>query len=210
MSSTHRWTFILLGGLTAARTTRAQEAVAKGEDSTVECGIAALPHRAVTIDLGTGGFLTVRGWEHDSVRVRARLAGRDWRDTKVYLDRIPEGTRLRSSLGGSPLEKSTSHEFEVWVPRYSDIELQSGGGNVAIVNISGRLQGETRGGSITLDRVYGYADLSTRGGPIQVSDSRLDGRVTTRGGVIKTDRVTGDVRISVERQSPDDKTKRPR
>jgi hypothetical protein len=194
----------------AARALRAQAPVARRLDSTVECGIAASPHRVTTIDLGSGGSLIVRGWEHDSIHVRVHLAGRDWRDTKVFLDRTPAGPRLRSTLGGSALDKSTSHEFELWVPRYSDIELQSSGGNVAIVDVNGRLRGETRGGSLTLDRVFGSADLSTRGGPIQVSDSHLDGRVTTRGGVVRADRVTGGVRIRVENESFDDKVKRPR
>jgi len=179
-------------------------------DSIREFQIAASPHRVVTIDLASGGSLVVRGWENDSVRVRAHLAGRDWRDTKVYLDVTPAGTRLRSGLGGSALEKSTSHEFEIWVPSYSDIELQSLGGDISILNVRGRFRGQTRGGSITLDGVYGYADLSTRGGPVRVSDSHLEGRVTTRGGTVQVERVTGGVRIGLENESLDEKVKRPR
>lgn len=168
------------------------------QDSTFERGIDALPGRLMLIDLGSGGTLTVRGWNRDSVRLRAKLAGRDWRDTKVHLDRIPSGTRLRSNLGGSPDEESTSHEFELWVPARTDIELQSGGGNLDIAGVTGRITGHTQGGSIELDNVNGFADLSTQGGPIQITDSRLSGLVTTRGGAIVVKRVTGGVRATVD------------
>ncbi|HEX6628359.1 MAG TPA: hypothetical protein VF105_10400 [Gemmatimonadaceae bacterium] len=166
-------------------------------DSTFELGERALPGRLVLIDLGTGGVLTVRAWDLHSVRLRAKFAGRDWSGSKVHLDHTPAGVRLRSNLGGSPLEKSTSHEFELWVPRRSDIEIQSLGGDIRIAGVIGRFSGQTRGGAIDLEHVSGYVDLSTQGGPITISDSQLDGTVTTRGGTIEKKRVTGKVRALV-------------
>ncbi|HJP59891.1 MAG TPA: hypothetical protein VJ865_07820 [Gemmatimonadaceae bacterium] len=177
---------------------RDKKPVVTPNDSTFELGERALPGRVVLIDLGTGGTLAVRAWDRDSVRLRVKFAGRDWSGSKVHLDHTPAGVRLRSNLGGSPLEKSTSHEFVLWVPRKSDIELQSLGGNVHITGVIGRFTGRTGGGAIELDHVSGYANLSTRGGPIIISDSHLDGTVTTRGGTVEKTRVTGNVRATVE------------
>ena len=177
-------------------------------DSVFADGIAAIRGRTLLVRLETGGSFTVRGWDRDSVHLRAHLAGRDWRDTKLHLDRFPNGTRLRTGLGGSQLEKSTSHEFELWVPRNYDIDLESAGGDLHIENVNGTFRGQTRGGSIELEHVRGTANLSTRGGNIRIVDSRLEGRVTTRGGAIERTRVTGGVRALVETDSLDDKKKR--
>jgi hypothetical protein len=209
VNSDRRWRYVLLVtsglcltascvGAQKSKDSRDKTAEVGSQDSMFERGESALPGRLVLIDLGTGGTLTVRGWDRDSVKLHVILAGRDWRDTKVHLDHTPTGVRLRSNLGGSPLEKSTSHRFEIWVPRRSDIELQSSGGDLAISGVNGRFRGQTRGGSIELDHVNGYADLSTRGGPILISDSNLDGVVTTRGGTVEKKRVTGSVRAAVE------------
>ena len=177
---------------------RDKKPVVTPNDSTFELGERALPGRVVLIDLGTGGTLAIRAWDRDSVRLRVTFSGRDWTGSKVHLDHTPDGVRLRSNLGGSPLEKSTSHEFALWVPRRSNIEVQSLGGNVHIVGLIGRFTGQTRGGAIELDHVSGYANLSTQGGPIIISDSHLDGAVTTRGGTIEKTRVTGNVRAAVD------------
>jgi hypothetical protein len=202
--------FLACACMLAASHAQAQKPAIGSPDSTFENGIDVLSGRALTIDLATGGALVIRGWDRDSVRLLAHLAGRDWRDSKVHLDRTPAGIRLRSSLGGSAREKSTSHHFEVWVPISFDLELQSLGGDVSIVNVNGQFRGQTRGGSIALERVRGFVELSTRGGAIEILDFDLDGRVTTRGGPIKVERVTGGVRAAVSNASPADKVKPPR
>jgi hypothetical protein len=174
-------------------------------DSTFTRGIAAHPGGTLVVNLGTGGFLVVRGWDRDFVSVRAHLSGPDWHDTKLHLDRVPNGVRLRTNLGGSPIEKSTSHEFEIWAPRNYSIDLQSAGGGIDIQNLDGNFRGQTAGGSIELTNVRGVANLSTRGGHVVISDSHLEGSVTTRGGAVKLTRVTGGVRAAVERESVDEK-----
>ncbi len=102
--------------LLAASDAAAQKPAFGRQDSTFERGVTASSGEVLTLDLATGGSVVIRGWERDSVRVQAHLSGRAWRDTKVHLDRVPQGVRLRTSLGGSPNEKSTSHGFEIWVP----------------------------------------------------------------------------------------------
>jgi len=172
-------------------------------DSILEHTIAASPGDTLTLDLATGGSVMVRGWNEKSVRLRARLGGRDWRDTRVEFAAHPNGVRLLTALGGSRTRTSTSHEFEIWVPLDYSIELESGGGSLGITHVAGTFRGQTAGGSIVLDGVRGQVSLTTRGGDVRIADSDLEGFVTTRGGAVVLSGVKGSVQATSRIESTD-------
>jgi beta-lactamase regulating signal transducer with metallopeptidase domain len=165
-------------------------------DSTFEKTIAATSGETLTLDLETGGAITVRGTDDREVRVRARLAGQDWRDTRVSLERWNGGVRLRSEFTGTSNNRSTSHAFEIWVPRHMNVSLKSSGGSLAINDVTGEFRGETGGGSMVLDGASGSARLSTGGGNVRVTNSNLEGSVSTGGGEVIISNVTGGLRAS--------------
>ena len=165
-------------------------------DSSFEHEVAVAPGGELVIDLESGGSILVRGWDSPRVRVSGHLAGASWRETRVSLERTGRGARLYASQEQRRGNTSTSHEFEIMVPRRFDLTLSSAGGEVSITGVEGTFRGETGGGSIVIERAGGRAELSTGGGDIRVTDSELDGTVSTGGGEVLLSRVRGSLRGS--------------
>jgi hypothetical protein len=106
------------------------------------------------------------------------------------------GRTIRTRMAQESRNYSTSHEFEIRVPRQYNVRLESNGGDVTIIGLEGSFTGRTGGGEITIERAKGEARLSTGGGDIRVRDSELDGSVSTGGGMVEMSKVKGDLRGS--------------
>jgi beta-lactamase regulating signal transducer with metallopeptidase domain len=165
-------------------------------DSTFEKTIAAASGDRLMLDLKTGGDIVLHGWNEPRVRLRARLAGRNWKETRVRLERVGREVRLVADLDGSLTGTSTSHSFELWVPRSTDVEIASAGGGISIDNLNGEITGYSGGGGITIVSSSGSARMTTGGGDVRVSNSDLGGVVTTGGGSVLISDVTGGLRMS--------------
>jgi DUF4097 and DUF4098 domain-containing protein YvlB len=165
-------------------------------DSVIERTVEASSGETLDLELETGGHVRIEGWDRPQVRVRARLAGSNWRDTRVEIARTGSGVLVRSEPTRSRGNFSTSHDFEIMVPLRYDVRLESAGGGITITQVEGTFRGETGGGDLQLSRTRGEARLSTGGGDIEVSDSDLEGRVRTGGGQVRFSRVTGGIRGS--------------
>jgi hypothetical protein len=170
--------------------------IAQGSDSTFERSFNVSSGGTLTLDLNTGGGVTVRGWDDDRVVVRARLAGLQWRDVEVDVERESDGVRVTTDYRRRSGNHSTSNEFEIRVPRRYDVRLSSSGGSLTLIDLEGRFTGHTGGGEFVFERVKGSARLTTGGGEIHVSDSDLSGTVSTGGGTVLISRVSGGLRAS--------------
>jgi DUF4097 and DUF4098 domain-containing protein YvlB len=166
------------------------------QDQPLERRIPARPGGTLSLDLRTGGEVRVQGWDRDEVWVKADLRGRDRAGTRVEIAGTGGGAQVRAWQQGAPSGYSTSHAFEVRVPRRYDVRISSAGGGLRIADVEGTFTGETRGGELSLERVRGRADLHTLGGGVTVFDSRLSGRVWTGGGEVRLDRVSGGLRTA--------------
>ena len=169
---------------------------AQERDSTFERSFDASPGGTLTLDLDTGGGVTVRGWDQDRVVVRGRLAGDSWRDVEVDVSRQSDGVSVTTDWRRRSGNHSTSNEFEIRVPRRYDVRLSSAGGGLTLIDLDGRFTGHTGGGEFTIERVKGRASLTTGGGEIFVRDSDLSGSVQTGGGTVVISRVSGGLRGS--------------
>lgn len=165
-------------------------------DSTFERSFSATAGGTLVLDLNTGGSVTVTGWDEPRVSVRARLAGPDWRDVQVDIERETDGVRIGSRFSRRSGSHSTSNEFDVRVPRRYDIRLASSGGSLTLSGLEGRFTGHTGGGDFVFERLTGSARLTTGGGTINVSDSDLSGSVQTGGGMVRISNVRGGLRGS--------------
>ena len=168
----------------------------RGFDSTFTLSAPVRSGGTLTIDLKTGGSVTIESWNKPEVFVNARLGGRDWRDTRVTLEPSNGNARLASDFTRSMNNQSTSHDFDIKLPREFNVRIKSSGGSISISNVSGEFSGSTGGGEINLRAVNGRADLNTGGGEIDVSDSNVDGSVNTGGGLVRIQRVNGNLRGS--------------
>ncbi|MFL5386336.1 MAG: HEAT repeat domain-containing protein, partial [Longimicrobiaceae bacterium] len=164
------------------------------QEQVVERMVSASPGGRLTLELETGGEVEVVGWDREQVFLHAELSGRDWRSTRVELSGEGADVRLRARDTSGRSSYSTSHRFQLRVPRRFDVGVQSGGGGITLRGVEGDFAGQTRGGSLVLKNVRGRAELTTRGGEIEVTDSRLDGSLRTAGGDVRLSNVQGNVR----------------
>jgi beta-lactamase regulating signal transducer with metallopeptidase domain len=169
----------------AVPATRSPVATARNlVDSTFEKSVDAREGGTLVLDLETGASLTIAGWDQPRVRVSGTLGGRDWRDTDVRLEGRESGARLTTKYVGRSGSQSTSHHFDIRVPRRFSVEISSAGGGVTISGVDGVFTGTTGGGAIRIENASGRADISTGGGNIRVNGSSLSGSVSTGGGTV--------------------------
>jgi beta-lactamase regulating signal transducer with metallopeptidase domain len=166
---------------------------AKG-GSSFERAMAARPGETLSLELDTGGGVTIRGWDRDRVEVRGVLRGRDGPHQNVGFERVGSRVVLRVTPQRRVRSFSTSNRFEFRVPRRFDVQIASGGGEVTIVDLEGTFRGNTGGGGFVIERARGRANLSTGGGDIRVTDCDLSGSVSTGGGLVRISRVRGGLR----------------
>jgi beta-lactamase regulating signal transducer with metallopeptidase domain/DUF4097 and DUF4098 domain-containing protein YvlB len=157
--------------------------------------VDAKPGGTLVLELETGGTVTVQGWSQNQVQVDGVLAGKDWEQTQTDLSR--EGDRIVFTSAPKDNEDpsfSTSHRFEIHVPRRFDVKIRSAGGRITLIDLEGSMTGYSGGGGITMKRLKGHANLTTGGGAIDVDDVDMTGKVSTGGGQVRLSRVRGGLR----------------
>ena len=150
--------------------------------------------KKVSIDNNTGGSIEVTGWDQALLSV-VITADRDISEYQIDFREKSSGVSVeidsyRSGRG--------SHDVKIKVnlPRKSDLDLETMGGDLSITNVNGEIDGETMGGDINLADLSGTIDITTMGGDIDIRDSELDGKVSTMGGDITFNNVSGPVKGS--------------
>ena len=72
----------------------------------------------------------------------------------------------------------------VRVPEQYNVDFSNGAGNVDIVDLEGRIEGQTGAGNITIDNVKGTVDISSGAGNIQIEGDLDTAEVNTGAGNI--------------------------
>ena len=94
--------------------------------------------------------------------------------------------------GGRP--HKFSGDFVVNVPREMDeIKIETEGGNVSTVGITGRVDAQSGGGNIKVDDIGGIINAETGGGSIDVGNVSSDVNLHTGGGSIKVNSAKGKI-----------------
>ncbi len=137
---------------------------------------------AVRVDAAPNGGVVVRGWDRDSVHVRAvvQAAARSDSDAAALLRAVHvdvEGTTV--SAGGPDTRRRESWwvSYEVFVPRRGDVRAETVNGPVAASDVAGHIDLETTNGPVTLSEVAGDVHVRATNGPlfITLSGTRWDG-----------------------------------
>ena len=161
---------------------------------TISRSVPARDGGTLVLDLRTGGNIIIRPHDRNTVDLRAQLGGRDWRRTEVTMTPAGSTVRIESRLTPEEGNWSTSHSFQISVPRRQNIRIRSAGGKIDLRDVEGTFTGNTGGGEIILSQLRGTATLTTGGGAITVTDSRLEGAVSTGGGAVQFRNVSGGIR----------------
>jgi hypothetical protein len=165
-------------------------------DSVATAEVAVSSGGTLFLDLKTGAGVHITGTDDNRVRMRAELAGRDWRNTEISLVNDGPDARIVLRYRDSRGNTSSSHRLTITVPRRYNVRIQSSGGEIVLRNVEGTFSGNTGGGEIDIANASGSANLTTGGGEINVRDSKLSGSVSTGGGSVLIEGVTGGLRGS--------------
>lgn len=150
--------------------------------------------RAVSIDGGMNGGVTVEGWARDVVEVRAKVwanarserrAEEIARAVEVHMDR----GRLSADGPDTGRRESWGVSWEVMVPHATDLDIETFNGGIGVTGVSGRIRFEALNGGVHLSEVGGdVRGKTTNGGlSIELGGSTWQGEgldvQTTNGGV---------------------------
>jgi DUF4097 and DUF4098 domain-containing protein YvlB len=164
---------------------------------------------ALTVSTDDGN-VSIEPWDKKSIAVRVTTAS--WRigsDVKIEERQVGDHVEVRVhrtprwgidiNFGGSALK------VEVSVPRRTDLNVETGDGNIGVRAVEGRIGLHTGDGRIDADRLRGELSLSSGDGSISASDldgtlrvHTGDGRVSIGGRFDAVDLSSGDGSVSVE------------
>ncbi len=149
----------------------------------------------VSIDGRQNGGVTVKGWDQNQMLVRARV-----QTGAVSAGEAEElSKQVRIETGGAkifasgPDNRNDAHwdvSYEVFVPRRSDLSLDTHNGGIAISDVNGRIEFTALNGGVVLKRVGGTVRGSTTNGGlvVELAGDHWDGETldvrTTNGGIV--------------------------
>jgi DUF4097 and DUF4098 domain-containing protein YvlB len=149
----------------------------------------------IAIDGRQNGGVSVKGWDQNQVLVRARV--QTGAPTAAEAEAL--AGQIRIETGGSkifasgPESRRDYHwdvSYEVFVPRRSDVSIETHNGGIAIADVNGRINFEATNGGVVLKKVAGTVKGSTTNGGlvIELTGDRWEGETldvsTTNGGVV--------------------------
>ena len=155
------------------------------------------PGGTISVDGRQNGGVKVNGWERNEILVRACIqtaanTEQEARELAAQLRIETAGAQIRAEGPANTEERSWSVSFEVFVPRESNLLLQSNNGGIRIDDVRGQIEFAARNGGVSLKRLGGNVRGSTTNGglSIDLAGNRWDGEGldvrATNGGVTMT------------------------
>jgi hypothetical protein len=148
----------------------------------------------INIDGRQNGGVAVKGWDQAQILVRAQVqTGAPNAGEAEQLAR-----QIRIETGGNKIYASGpetqknyqwSVSYEVFVPRRTDLSLETHNGGISIVEVNGQIKFSAMNGGVALKRVGGSVHGSTTNGglSVELAGDRWDGETldvrTMNGGV---------------------------
>ncbi len=155
----------------------------------------ALSGGTIGIDGRQNGGVVVKGWDQNQILVRARV--QTGAPTAAEAQALGQQVRIETSgakiFASGPESRKDYHwdvSYEVFVPRRSDLSVETKNGGIALNDVNGRIDFTALNGGVVLRRVGGEVRGSTTNGGlvIELTGDRWDGDSlnvsTTNGGII--------------------------
>jgi hypothetical protein len=125
------------------------------------------------VDARENGGVAVHGWDGDSVLLRAVVETRAGSDAAAValakeIHVVTEGT-IHAEGPATTRGSSWWVTFELYVPRHSDLTLDTRNGPISVRDVSGRMQLRAENGPLVLSRVGGDVHGRTTNGPLDVT-----------------------------------------
>lgn len=191
-------TLALLAPLALGQETHiAREGGAWGQE--VSGSLAAVKNLRVKVDMGS---VVVRGGQQQAINyvIHTRSFTSSEQDARRQFESYKISAYVRGDTAWIVGDWQGRHphkfsgEFTINVPReMSWIKLETEGGNVDAVGISGRVDAQSGGGSMHLDDIGGGVNVETGGGSIDVGTISGDIGLHTGGGSIEVHHANGKI-----------------
>jgi hypothetical protein len=148
----------------------------------------------IAIDGRQNGGVAVKGWDQSQILVRARVqtAAPNAGEAAQIAREVRVDTSSTKIFATGPETQKNYHwsvSYEVFVPRRSDLSVETHNGGISITEVNGRINFSAVNGGVALRRVGGSVHGSTTNGGLNVelAGDRWDGETldvkTTNGGV---------------------------
>ena len=149
----------------------------------------------LSVDGRQNGGVSVKGWDQNQILVRARVqtgattAG----EAEGLAKQITIETGGGKIFASGPDNRRDYHwdvSYEVFVPRRSDLSLETHNGGIALAGVNGRIEFNALNGGVVLKQVGGNVHGTTTNGGVvvELAGDRWDGETldvrTTNGGIV--------------------------
>lgn len=158
------------------------------------------PQRSLFVDGRDNGSVTFYGWDKNEVLVRAIVE--TWADTRGDAEALAmkvrietDGDRVRSDGPPSSRRAPWSVNYEVWVPRRTNLDADTYNGGVSVEGVEGRMELRAVNGGIALRQAAGDVRARTTNGGVT---AYLDGQ-TWRGTGLDLETRNGGVVLEIPR-----------
>jgi hypothetical protein len=157
----------------------------------------------------SGGNISVQGQKSGEARIEMYVRSNQWRDQlseeeikkrlEDYEIRIDKDaatlTATAKRTSGNGWTNGLSISFKVYTPEKITTDLQTSGGNIKLIDLSGQQKAETSGGNIALANMKGNAEVETSGGNIDIESFSGILDAETSGGNIKLNNGQGELKM---------------
>ena len=152
-----------------------------------------------TLDLdASGGDVTVKGTSESGARVVITTNIPDLESAyDLRFDEQPQAVQIvaHRRSGASWQRHLTTLKFDIEVPRQTDVELKTGGGDVNVSGLEGIIRLKTSGGDVQVSDVKGNVEGATSGGDMRIRQVSGDLLLHTNGGDVRASGLGGRVEI---------------
>lgn len=157
------------------------------------------------------GSITVAGTDTSECRVAARILVRAKTDEEakiiaeeeVKVQLVPIGDTLAVEIT-KPAHNSRRYslyiDFDVKVPRQTNLEIKSYNGKLLFSHIVGYVEGTTHNGSVAVEDINGDVRLATYNGGVKLQAVQGDINAKTHNGYIRAVDVSGDLELKTYNQ----------
>jgi hypothetical protein len=128
---------------------------------------------ALTVDPGQNGGVAIYGWDRDSIAVVAKIEARarSDEDARQLVDAVrieAAGNSIRATGPMTSGRTNWSVSFDVYVPRHTDLSLETVNGPLSVEDVSGTMDLRAQNGPVSLAGVGGDITARVQNGPLSV------------------------------------------
>ncbi len=158
-----------------------------------------MEHARLVINNGSGA-VTIRRGDEDVISVaatkRASGIGIDTERMQINYNQDGDTLDISGHMAWSFLQFGLrTVDFEITVPSSCDVQVQNGGGQVAVQDTSGVIRVRTGGGNIEAHGLEGQIAMKTGGGRIEASNLQGLIEMQTGGGRIEAQNLHGSIEL---------------